>query len=65
MVNSVARPIFTHRKIRGSMMQKYPYYIKWVKIIVAILHIDGVRAIFLLFYDYKTLNMSNEKWEIL
>ena len=47
------------------MIKKYPYYIKWVKIIVAILHIDGVRAIFLLFYDYKTLNMSNEKWEIL
>ena len=33
--------------------------------IVAVLHIDGAIAINLLFCYFKTLNLSNEKWEIL
>ena len=63
MVKSVSGPIITQRKMKGSMVQQYPYSIKWVKI-VAILHIDGAISIFLIFCDFKTLNLSNYKCKV-
>ena len=47
------------------MVQRYPYSIKRGKNIVSIVHIDGDRAIFYYFVITKTLNMSNEKWELI
>ena len=35
------------------MGQLYPYYAKWVKTIVAILHIYGARDVLLLFCDHQ------------
>ena len=31
---------------------------------VVILHVYGYGSIFLIFYDYMTLNLINEKWEM-
>ena len=47
----VAEPIFTHKNIKGSMVQQYPYPKRWEQNSVAIIHIYGARAILLLFYD--------------
>ena len=44
--------IFTIKYTKGSMEQRYPYH-KNGKTIVAILHIFGDRATYLLFYDDK------------
>ena len=35
------------------MGQQYPYSTRWKKNIVAILHIYGARAIFLVFFDHQ------------
>ena len=48
---SISQLILTHKNIKGSMGQWYPYSKKWEKITVAILRIHGDRGIFILFYD--------------
>ena len=47
----VSNNIHTYKYIKDSMRQLYPYSTKREENIVAILHIDGAKAIFLLFYD--------------
>ena len=44
------------------MEQQYTYYTRWVKNIVAIIHIYGATAIFTLFEITQPLNLSAEKW---
>ena len=43
--------IFTLKNIKVPMGQWYPYPTRWEKNVVAIIHIYGVEAIFLIFYD--------------
>ena len=49
----VSGPILTHKKIKRSTGQRYIYSTRWVKNIVAILHIYGARAIFLLLCNHQ------------
>ena len=49
----VSVPIFTHKNIKGSMLQWYPYSTRWVKRHVVILHIYGARVVLLLFYYHQ------------
>ena len=49
--------------IKGYMGQLYPYFTKWDKNIVRIIHIYGARGIFLLFKMTKTLYLSNGKYK--
>ena len=44
------------------MVQQYPYYTKWEKIIVVIFHIYGSRAIFLIFCVHQ--DTKSESCEI-
>ena len=46
-------PIFTHKDIKASMGQRYPYHTRWEKKNVAILHIYGARAFFYIFCDHQ------------
>ena len=43
--------IHPYKYIKGSMRQWYLYSTKWDKNMVVILHIDGDKAICLIFYD--------------
>ena len=52
IIIDVSGPILTHKNIKASMGQQYIYHTIWEKI-VAILHIYGARAIFLLFGDHQ------------
>ena len=51
MIIGVDGPIFTHKNINCYIKQQYPHCTIWEKHIVAIIHIYGYRAIFLLLYD--------------
>ena len=48
---SVAGPIFTQKKIKGPMGQRYPYSTTGDQNIVVFIHIYGVRSISLLFFN--------------
>ena len=50
------------KNIKGSMGQPYPYPTRWKKKIVAIIHIYGTLAIFLLFCNLQYT--GSESWEI-
>ena len=58
----VAGPIFAHKKINRSMRQQYTYHNIWEKHIVAIIHINGTRVIFLLLYDNQ--DTESQSWDI-
>ena len=60
----VARSIFTHRYTKGSIGQRYPYYKKWEKHIVIILHIYGAIATFLLFCDHQDTELEKREMVI-
>ena len=50
---NISKPIFTHKNIKGSTVQQYPYSTRWENFFVVILHIYGDRAIFLIFCDHQ------------
>ena len=55
-------PILTQKNIKLSIAQQYPYRTRWVKTIVANIHIYGAREFFLLFCDIQvTKSESQEK----
>ena len=54
IIIDVSGPILTHKNIKASMGQQYIYHTIWEKI-VAILHIYGARAVFLLFGDHQDI----------
>ena len=45
--------MFTHKNIKVSLVQQYPYPTRWDKNIVVNIHIYGAIAIFLLFCDHR------------
>ena len=49
----VARPIFTHINIKGSMGQRYIHSKIWEENVVAILHLYGAKAISLILRDHQ------------
>ena len=49
----VAEPIFTHKNIKGSMVQQNRYSTRWEQNIVVVLHIYGALSISLLFCDHQ------------
>ena len=61
MKNGVARPILTQKKIKQSLGQQYPYPKIWGKRIVAIIHVYGDRAIFLLFCDHQDTKSKSQE----
>ena len=65
MESSVAGTVFTHKNIIGSMGKQYQYYTIWKKNIVVIIHISWARAIFLLFTNTKTRNLSHKNQKLL
>ena len=60
----VSGPIFTHKNIKGSLVQWNTYNKKLEENIVAILHIYGVRSIFLWLYKTKTSNLIHMKYKL-
>ena len=56
--------IFTHKNIKGSMVQRCPYQKKWDNNIVAIIHMYEVRVIFLIFYDNQYTKYESGEIEI-
>ena len=44
------------------MGQQYPYYTIWENNIVVIIHIDGTRVMFLLFFIHQ--NTESKLWEV-
>ena len=53
--------IINYKIIIGPIGKLYTYYTIWENNILANIHIDGVRAIFLLFVITKTRNLSHLK----
>ena len=60
--NGVSGWIFTHKNIKGSMVQQNRYSTRWEQNIVVVLHIYGALSISLLFYDHQ--DTESESWEI-
>ena len=52
IIIDVSGPILTHKNIKAYMGQQYTYHTRWEKN-VAILHINGARAVFLLFGEHQ------------
>ena len=52
----VSGPIFSHKNVKGSIVQQYKYHISWEQNIVPIIRKNGVRAILPLFFN----NYENE-----
>ena len=50
---SISKLIFTHKNIKVSMGQQYPYPTRQEQNAVAILRIYGAIHIFLLFFDHQ------------
>ena len=46
------------------MVQQYPYYTRWVKTIVGVLHIYEALAIFLLFCNHHHTESESREMEI-
>ena len=46
------------------MVQQYPYYTRWVKTIVGVLHIYEALAIFLLFCNHQDTESESQEMEI-
>ena len=49
----VARPILTQKNIKLETEQQYPYPKIWKETVMAIIHVYGDRAIFLLICDHQ------------
>ena len=62
---SVARPIPTQKKTPMTIFDRDIHPLNTGKKIAVIIHIYGARSIFLLFYDSKTLNLSNVEYKII
>ena len=56
--------INVNKHIKGSMRQRYPYYIIWEKNIVAIIHCCGARDIFLLLNDNQDTESQSQEIKI-
>ena len=54
--------IFTHKKIKGSMGQQYPYSTRWENTIVPIIHFLELEPGSYYYMFTKTLNLNNVKY---
>ena len=61
----VSEPVFTQKNISiGSIGRLYPYSTRWEHNIVAIFHIYGARAVFLLFCDHQDTESESYETEM-
>ena len=49
----VYRPIFNHKNIKGSMVQRYPYLTIWENNILSILHFLELDTFYYYFFDHQ------------